>query len=366
MQLPVPVAENVPFSTLTTLAVGGPARYLATCRTVAELVACLAEARRRRLPTFLLGGGSNLLAADAGFDGLVLRYAGAGVEIEARDGEVLVRAEAGVEWDELVARTVAEGLAGLECTSGIPGRVGAAPMQNVGAYGQEVAETLTAVQAVERSTGRVVELAGQECGFAYRSSRFKGPWRDRYAVTRVDFRLRRRDRGSLRYPELRRRFALAEGQPGPPLAAVRREVLALRRAKSMVLDPADPNRRSAGSFFLNPVIAAGEAEAVRAKVRALGLDPADLPAFPAEGGRVKLAAAWLIERAGFPKGFALGRAGLSSRHALALINRGGASAADLVALASLLRRTVRAAFGVTLEPEPVLLGFDRPVAAILG
>ena len=369
MRFSRPVAEGIPLASLTTLGVGGPVRYLARCGDDAELAEALRWSRAEELPVFVLGDGSNLLAADAGFDGLVIQLTGDSIELEPRVARyarasigkrVHVRAGAGVEWDALVEQVVAEGLGGLECLSGIPGRVGAAPMQNIGAYGQEVAETIQAVRVMERATGDVRQLSGDRCGFEYRTSHFKGAWRDRYVVTGVDFLLPRRSRGTVSYPDLRRRLGVAGDGPAPSLAEVRAAVLDVRRGKSMVIAPQDPNRRSAGSFFTNPVVEPELAAEIRAR------SAPEMPAFPAAGGRVKLSAAWLIERAGFRRGYRLGPAGLSSRHALALVNRGGASAGELVALASEIRRGVRRAFGVTLWPEPVFLGFDEDVDKLLG
>jgi len=367
MDFPLPVAEAIALASLTTLGVGGPARYLARCSNARELIDCLAVARDRGLETFLLGGGSNLLVADRGFDGLVVRLTDETLIFEPAAGKVLVRAGAGMEWDRLVERTAAADLGGLECLSGIPGRVGAAPIQNIGAYGQEVSETIAAVHAVALATGERRSLPGADCGFGYRHSHFKGRWRDRYAVVGVDFLLERRREGAVRYPDLRRRFEDREGTGAvPTLTEVREAVLAIRRGKSMVLDPADPNRRSAGSFFVNPTVTPEVAREVRERLEPPGAEPADrMPAFPAAGGRVKIAAAWLIERAGFPRGYRLGRAAISTRHALALVNTGRATAAEIVALASRIRRGVRDACGVRLEPEPVFLGFDAGVDELL-
>ncbi|MCP3960343.1 MAG: UDP-N-acetylmuramate dehydrogenase [bacterium] len=360
MSSPPSIEEGIPFASLTTLGVGGPVRYLARCDDAAQLDEALRWARSEDLATFILGGGSNLLVADGGFDGLVIQLREETVQIEERGDRVRVRAGAGVEWDALVERVVDEGLGGLECLSGIPGLVGAAPMQNIGAYGQEVSETIRAVQVVERSTGEAKSLSAADCDFGYRTSVFKGAWRDRYVVTGVDFLLERRTEGAVRYPDLRRRLGVAEGRPAPSLAEVRAAVLDVRRGKSMVLDdPRDPNRRSAGSFFTNPVVASELAEEVRRRTGR------DMPAYPADGGRVKLSAAWLIERAGFQRGEKRRRAGISSRHALALVNLGGAKAVELVALAAEIKGRVRRLFGVTLQPEPVFLGFDRNAGDLL-
>ncbi len=359
MDFPHPVEERITLASLTTLEVGGPARYLARCGNARELVDTLAVARDRGLGIFLLGGGSNLLAADRGFDGLVVRITDETLAFEPAADKVLVRAGAGVGWDRLVARTVAAGLGGLECLSGIPGRVGAAPIQNIGAYGQEVSETIVAVRTIELATGKARSLTADECGFGYRHSRFKSRWRDRDAVVGVDFLLERRCRGAVRYPDLRRRF---EGREAPRLTEVREAVLEIRRGKSMMLDPADPNRRSAGSFFVNPTVTPEAAREVRERLEPSG---GRMPAYPAAGGGVKLAAAWLIERAGFHRGYRLGQAAISTHHALALVNTGGATAAEIVALASRIRRGVRDACGVVLEPEPIFLGFDAAIDELL-
>lgn len=366
----VALLEDVPLAPRTTLGVGGSARYLVRCADVAGLDAVRRFAAETELELFVLGGGSNLLVADEGFDGVVVELDDESLVLEPDDDEhVLVRAGASLDWDGFVERMVAEGLAGVECLSGIPGRVGAAPIQNVGAYGQEVAEALTAVDVLDLETGASRRLSRDECGFGYRWSHFKGPWCGRFVVTGVHFRLRRSDVGSARYPELRRRLDLdperdpetdPEGDSDTPsLLHVREAVLDLRRSKSMVLDPAgdrdDPNRRSAGSFFVNPVVDAAVADAVvETAQRELGREPVRLSV----GDRVKLSAAWLIEAAGFEKGYRRGRAGISTCHSLALVNRGGAMAAEIVGLAREIRGRVRERFGVQLSPEPTFLGFD--------
>jgi UDP-N-acetylmuramate dehydrogenase len=318
-----------------------------------------------------------------------------GVEVERVEGggegaRVRVRAGAGESWDALVERTVEEGWAGLECLSGIPGYVGATPIQNVGAYGQEVAETIFEVRCLDRVTRTVVTLDRAGCRFAYRDSVFKREAKERYLVLSVGFELAVGGAAAVRYPELARRLeerraegataradaAQAGGGGEPPgLAEVREVVLELRRRKSMVIDPADENRRSAGSFFMNPIVDDDEVDAVRERARALGGragGAAQMPAFPvldAEGvctGRTKLAAGWLIERSGFAKGSGAGRVGLSSRHALAVVNRGGASAAEVLAFAAEVRRGVGERLGVWMVPEPVLVGFTAEERGMLG
>lgn len=360
------VRLEVPLAELTTLGVGGPARYLALCQGAAELRLFLAAARAEGLPVFVLGGGSNLLVSDRGFAGLVIQLDDSGLSLEERGESALLRASAGVEWDSLVARAVAAGYGGVECLAGIPGRVGAAPIQNIGAYGQDVAATIETVKVLERSSGEVSEIAAADCGFAYRSSHFKQGWRDRYVVLEVSFHLPRRQQGEVCYADLRGYFDLKEGGASPSLAAVRGAALDIRRGKSMLADPEDANSRSAGSFFVNPVVTAEVAAALveAALVEAAGSGPT-LPAFPTVDGRVKLSAAWLIEQAGFRRGLGQGKAGLSTRHVLALINRGGASAADLLALAARVRQGVRRRWGVSLLPEPVFLGFDESPTQLL-
>ena len=296
-------------------------------------------------PLLVMGQGSNLVVADEGFDGTVVRLTGGGASVPD-DGPAGVSVGAGVPWDRVVAWSVAKELSGLECLSGIPGLTGATPIQNVGAYGQEVAETIVSVRAYDRDTGAVVDLRPEECGFGYRTSAFKGS--DRRVVLAVMFELERTAMAQpLRYPELAR---VLDARPGdrPPAAEVREAVLGLRRSKGMVLDPDDPDSVSAGSFFLNPLVSP--------ELRGRLGD--DTPAWPQDDGTVKLSAAWLIERAGFTRGYGSSPAKISSKHTLALVNLGGASAADVVALARELRDGVEATFGVRLTPEPRLVGLQ--------
>ncbi|MED7927965.1 UDP-N-acetylmuramate dehydrogenase [Nonomuraea sp. LP-02] len=333
----------------TTLGLGGPARDFAEVTTAEQLVSLIAEADAAAVPTLVLGGGSNVVVADEGFDGLVVKVATQGLSF-SRDGEqVVVTAEAGEDWDALVRRAVAEGWSGIECMSGIPGLVGSTPIQNVGAYGQEVAHTVRCVRAYDRRTRHVVDLEARQCGFAYRDSMFK---RDpsRYVVLAVTYALELSDRsGPVRYEELARRL---DAEPGGrvPLERAREAVLALRRGKGMVLDPDDPDTRSAGSFFTNPILT--PEQAAELAVRAPGHPGWEMP-----GGARKVPAAWLIEQAGFPKGYARGPVRISTKHTLALTNpSGAATAADLLALAREVRDGVREKFGVTLVNEPVLVG----------
>jgi UDP-N-acetylmuramate dehydrogenase len=355
--VPLAVAENVPLAPLTTLQLGGPARFFAQAPDEGALAEALDFADRRGLPVFVLGGGSNLVVADAGFPGLVVQMTGRGVTFRPDGDRVLCEVAAGEPWDGVVAQAVARGLAGLECLSGIPGSTGATPIQNVGAYGQEVADTVTRVRALDRPSRALVDLSAADCGFSYRDSAFKhAP--GRHLVLGVCFALRPGGAPTVRYAELSRALA---GATAPDLAAVRATVLALRRGKSMVIDPGDPNRRSVGSFFTNPIVPAATADQLAARAVELGLiaAPAELPRFPAPAGQVKLAAAWLIERAGFRKGLLRGPVGLSSAHALALVHHGGGQTADLLALAREIREGVQQRFGIWLVPEPVVLG-SRP------
>jgi UDP-N-acetylmuramate dehydrogenase len=348
----IAIENHVPLAPLTTLELGGPARFFVRADSEAVVAEALQWARGRGLPVFVLGGGSNLVVSDAGFEGLVLQVAPPGLTFQAAGGEVLVEAGAGQPWDALVDQAVARDLAGVECLAGIPGLVGATPIQNVGAYGQEVSETIRRVRVLDRKSLQVADLEPEACGFGYRDSAFKrAP--DRVVVLAVTFALRPGGAPTLRYPELR---AALPGQPG--LAEVRDTVRRLRAAKSMLLISGDENRRSAGSFFMNPLVAPEQAERIAAQAVSEGLvqEAAQVPRFPAAGGQVKLAAGWLIERAGLAKGFRQGAVGISTRHALALVHHGGGSTALLLALARHVRDTVAARFGVRLVPEPTLLG----------
>ncbi len=345
----------VSFRHLTTLEVGGEARRFVDVADCQQAMTHYRQAQQEGLQVLVLGGGSNMLVSDAGFDGLVLRWQDRRLEIlEETAGSVIVRVGGGWVWDEWVAETVSRHWSGLECLSGIPGLVGAAPIQNIGAYGQEVAGLIVAVRVLDWESGQELRLTGQECQFGYRDSRFKQDWKGRYLVTSVEFRLRPGATPELRYKELQQHM---EGVAVTPLR-VRQTVLKIRRSKSMVWDPADPNHRSAGSFFMNPIVDSRLAEKLAA-------DFPEMPGWPAGTGKTKLSAAWLIERSGFPKGWGEGPAGLSSNHVLALINRGLASAADLLRVAASVRRGVRQRFGVSLHPEPEFVGFDRPVEELL-
>jgi UDP-N-acetylmuramate dehydrogenase len=346
----LPTLETgVPLAPLTTIGIGGPARFFLRADAVDQIRTALESARHEDLSLFILGGGSNLLISDRGFDGLVIQVDLRGVNVESLDEYVMVNVGAGEPWDPFVALAVKKGWAGVECLSGIPGSTGATPIQNVGAYGQEVSETIARVEVLERATGRVLWMTNQECRFGYRSSLFKNIERDRYIVLSVTFRLRPGGAAATRYPELQR-FVDDRGVAASDLAGVREAVIAIRKRKGMVIDPSDPDTRSDGSFFMNPIIS--PAQFVDLTKRA-----PEAPHYPA-GGDVKLSAAWLIEQAGFEKGFTRGNVGLSSKHTLAVINRGGGTAAEVVELVRLIQNRVRETFGVEIHPEPNFIGFD--------
>jgi UDP-N-acetylmuramate dehydrogenase len=347
--------EQVNLAGYTTLRVGGPARRFVGVAEEEDLLSAVRGADKEGEPVLVLGGGSNLVVADAGFPGTVVHVATRGLAHEAvGDGRISVRVQAGEDWDSFVAHCVDEELSGIECLSGIPGRVGASPIQNIGAYGQDVSETITEVRAYDRVRGEVVTLDRAACSFAYRNSVFKGS--DRHVVLEVTFCLADH-RGSrpIRYAELARALGVEVGGT-VPLAAVREAVLALRRRKGMVLDQSDPDTRSAGSFFTNPVLDPSQlAELERRVAGRLGPD-AVFPRYLGDGGRTKISAAWLIEHAGFAKGHERGPVRISTKHTLALTNPDGGCTADLLALAREVRDGVRQAFAVELVNEPVFVG----------
>ncbi|MFD3946850.1 UDP-N-acetylmuramate dehydrogenase [Streptomyces sp. NPDC058579] len=350
---PVQELHDAPLAPLTTFRLGGPAARLITAVTDDEVIAAVREADRAGTPLLVIGGGSNLVIGDKGFDGTALRIATTGFTL---DGTKLELA-AGEVWTDAVARTVDAGLAGIECLAGIPGSAGATPIQNVGAYGQDVSATITEVVAYDRRADETVTLTNAECAFSYRHSRFKDD-PDRYVVLRVRFDLEDADGLSapIKYAETARALGVEAGDR-VPLARARKTVLGLRAGKGMVLDPADHDTWSAGSFFTNPILTAGEYETFLTRVAGrLGPDVTP-PAYPAgEDGQVKTSAAWLIDKAGFTKGYGSGPARISTKHTLALTNRGEATTEDLLALAREVVAGVRDAFGVTLVNEPVTVG----------
>lgn len=343
------VQTEVELAPLTTLGIGGPARYFVRAATEDALAGAVEYAREHNLPVFILGGGSNVLIADAGFDGMVIQIAISGSEFRVQSsesGSSEITVGAGEDWDAFVAWCVENDLAGVECLSGIPGTVGGTPVQNVGAYGQEVSETIVSVRCLDRTSGEFVMLTNAECGFTYRTSIFNSSHRDRYIVVSVTYALKRGGRPKIAYKDLLEHFAGRE----PTLSETRDSVLAIRRAKSMVIDATDPNSRSAGSFFKNPIVPV-------AKLDELRIENTNIPSFSVDDATVKIPAAWLIEHAGFQRGFAHGNAGISSKHTLALINRRGASAAEVIELKEMIQREVLQEFGIDLHPEPIFLGF---------
>ena len=341
------IEESFALAPLTTFQIGGAARWFVKIRTEDELVGALDWARSERCPVVPLGGGSNLLVSDRGYPGLVIQIGILGVEQQGAKLDVA----AGEGWDRLVDLSVERDLAGMECLAGIPGSVGATPIQNVGAYGQEVAQTISSVRAFDRQELGFVEIPAAECRFRYRGSLFNQDQPGRYIVTRVRFQMRPDAAPELRYADLQRAFP--QGRAAPSLAEVAAEVRSIRRSKGMMISPGDPDTQGAGSYFKNPVV---NSELLPEIAQRAGAEPASVPSYPAEAGKVKLSAAWLVERSGFSKGFALGNAGLSTRHTLALTNRGGATCAEILDLEQHIRGRVGQTFGITLEREPILLG----------
>jgi UDP-N-acetylmuramate dehydrogenase len=351
------IQHNIFLAPYTTLGLGGVARYFAACRTEDDIRTCLDFAESHGLRMQILGGGSNTIFADEGFGGLVMHLASRGMQFERSGTHTFADVAAGELWHTFVDTAVEKGLAGIECIAGIPGTVGATPVQNVGAYGQDVSEVIVEVTALDRATRNQVTLNARECGFAYRQSRFKSADADRFVITRVRFRLLTEGPPRVLYPDVRKFFEQAgdnawriPGRQG--LAAVRDAVIAIRRRKSMVVDPADPNTRSVGSFFTNPILTPGEFEQLKKRYRRAG--GTDQVSSFASGEDVKVPAAWLVEQAGFHRGYRSGNVGISDHHALALVNLGG-TAAELLTLARQIQEKVETLFGVRLEREPVVV-----------
>jgi UDP-N-acetylmuramate dehydrogenase len=349
------IQENVLLAPFTTLQIGGAARFFVEVQREEELLAALDFAATRRLPVFILGGGSNVLIADEGFPGLVVRIALRGVTYRNEGERMLVTANAGEDWDELVRQCVERDLAGIECLSGIPGLVGGTPVQNVGAYGQEVSETIVSVLVFDRSERRIAELTNAQCRFNYRSSLFNTEARECYIVLAVTYALEPHGPPSLRYPDIKNFFAARADVPS--LQEVRVAVREIRARKAMIITPGDPDCRSAGSFFKNPVISGEDLARLEAMVRAQGLICEDerIPRFATGADKWKLSAAWLIEHAGFRKGYRRGNVGISSKHTLAIINHGGGTAREVFELATDIQERVRQKFNLWLQPEPVFV-----------
>jgi UDP-N-acetylmuramate dehydrogenase len=346
------VLENVYLAPLTTLKVGGPARYFTEPKSAAEVAEAVNFARSKDLSIFVLGGGSNLVVSDAGWPGLVLRLAVRGIEERTENDKTLFDVGAGEEWDRFVARAVTRNCAGVECLSGIPGSVGGTPVQNVGAYGQEVAETIESVQVFDLMTGQVRELCAEACGFQYRTSIFNSSERGRFIILRVTYGLRPGGKPRIEYADLKKHFAGFQNIPS--LTSTREAVRRIRAAKAMLLTPGDEDCRSAGSFFKNPVLPADPYDQLTRRAAAKGLH---VPRYPALDAQRKVSAAWLVEHSGFSKGYSSGRVGISRKHALAIVNRGEASAADIVGLKEHIQQRVEELWNIHLEPEPMFVGF---------
>jgi UDP-N-acetylmuramate dehydrogenase len=342
------VQENIPLAPLTTMKVGGSARYFVEATTENQVAEGTVLAKSNQWPLFVLGGGSNLVVADSGWPGLVLKIGICGIE---NDG-ALFEAGAGVDWDRFVAQTVERDFAGIECLSGIPGSVGATPVQNVGAYGQEVSNITESVRALDLTAGRIVSLSNQNCGFAYRTSIFNTIERGRYIILRVRFRLQAGGAPNLKYADLHKCFSTRSTRPS--LAEVREAVREIRRSKGMLIVPGDNDSLSAGSFFKNPVLSEAQYKDLVQRARSRQLE---VPSYPALAAQHKVSAAWLVEHSGFSKGYALGPARISSKHALALVNSGHASAADIMRLKEQIQTRVDECWGIALDPEPVFVGF---------
>jgi len=348
----VKIQENIPLAPYTTFKVGGPARYFAEALSEQNIQTALEFCGSRNIALFVLGGGSNLVISDRGWPGLVLKVSIPGIHSEPANGRMLFHVGAGEDWDPFVAQTVAAECAGIECLSGIPGTTGGTPVQNVGAYGQEVAETITNARVLEIATGKISEFSNTECGFAYRTSIFNSTHRERYIVLKVTFALVPQGKPRIEYADLKKHFASISSTP--TLAETRKAVRAIRHSKAMLITPEDEDCRSAGSFFKNPILTTDEYEALNKIVHSM---KKQIPTYPAGEGRVKVAAAWLVENAGFHKGYSLGPVAISRKHSLAIVNRGNAKAADIIALRNQVQQGVKKAFGVELHPEPVFVGF---------
>ncbi|MEJ7846941.1 MAG: UDP-N-acetylmuramate dehydrogenase [Pyrinomonadaceae bacterium] len=339
----IEIQSNISLAPFTTMKIGGKARFFVKAGNEQQVADAVGFAKKNDLGLFVLGGGSNILVSDKGFDGLVLQIALKGIE-DCPGQDFGLTVKAGENWDAFVAYCVERDLAGIECLSGIPGFVGGTPVQNVGAYGQEVSETIVSVRCLDRNSGEIVELSNAECGFSYRTSIFNSTMRDRFIVLAVTYRLKKGGVPKIVYKDLREYF----GGTAAALAKVRKAVLNIRAAKSMVIDANDPNSQSAGSFFKNPIVPGSI-------ITEIGVE--NIPHFPVDEETVKIPAAWLIETAGFYKGYKLGNVGISTKHSLALINLGGGTAEEILALTGRIQAEVESKFGISLQPEPIFVGF---------
>ena len=346
------ILENVPLAPLTTLKVGGPARYFTAAKSVSEVEEAVNFARSRNFPLFVLGGGSNLVVSDAGWPGLVLKISISGIDEQTENGKAVFEVGAGEEWDRFVARAVTRNCAGVECLSGIPGSVGGTPVQNVGAYGQDVSETIDSVLVFDLTDGLIRELCAEACGFQYRTSIFNTSERGRFIILRVTYSLTPGGKPRIEYADLKKHFA--GFQNAPSLAGTREAVRRIRAAKAMLITPGDEDCRSAGSFFKNPVLTVDRYDELTRRAAAKGLQ---VPSYPALDAQKKVSAGWLVEHSGFSKGYSSGRVGISRKHALAIVNHGEATAADVLGLKDHIQQRVEELWGIQLEPEPVFVGF---------
>jgi len=346
------ITENVPLAPLTTLKVGGSARYFIEATSTAEVSQAVEFSKSANLPLFILGGGSNLVISDAGWPGLVLKIGITGINHRHGHDEVIFEAGAGEDWDKFVGMVVAHNIAGLECLSGIPGSVGGTPVQNVGAYGQEVSNTIESVVALDLRDGQVHELINDECGFRYRTSVFNTIERGRYVILQVNYSLKHGAEAYIAYADLKKYFA--GWSEKPTLANVRDAVRKIRAGKGMLITAGDDDCRSAGSFFKNPILSAEQYQALTARAAAKNLQ---IPSYPALHAQKKVSAAWLVEHSGFSRGYGSGPVGISRKHALAIVNRGSATAAEVVAFKDDIQQRVEEIWGILLEPEPVFVGF---------
>ncbi|HZR57610.1 MAG TPA: UDP-N-acetylmuramate dehydrogenase [Terriglobales bacterium] len=346
------IQENVPLAPLTTLKVGGAARYFVEAQTIHEVQEAVTLARARSLPLFVLGGGSNLVVSDAGWPGLVLRIAVGGIEQRESNGEILFDVGAGEEWDRFVSRAVRENFAGVECLSGIPGSVGGTPVQNVGAYGQEVADTIHSVLALDLQDNQLHEMPAAACGFRYRTSIFNTTEKNRYVIIRATYGLTPNGQPHLEYADLKKHFV--GWQETPTLSDVREAVRKIRASKGMLIVAGDEDCRSAGSFFKNPVLSNNQYNEL---TKAAAEKNLQVPSYPALDAQRKVSAAWLVEHSGFSKGYSNGRVGISRKHALAIVNRDQASAADVLEFKEEIQNRVEEIWKIRLEPEPVFVGF---------
>jgi UDP-N-acetylmuramate dehydrogenase len=346
------ITENVSLAPLTTLKVGGAARYFIEATSVAEVSQAIEFSKSANLPLFILGGGSNLVISDAGWPGLVLKVGITGINHRHGHDEVIFEAGAGEDWDKFVGMVVAHNIAGIECLSGIPGSVGASPVQNVGAYGQEVSNTIDSVVALDFRDGQVYELGNEECGFSYRTSIFNTTERGRYIILQVNYSLKHGAEAYVAYADLKKYFA--GWSEKPTLANVRDAVRKIRAGKGMLITAGDDDCRSAGSFFKNPILSADQYQALTLRAATKNLQ---IPSYPALDAQRKVSAAWLVEHSGFNRGYGTGPVGISRKHALAIVNRGNATAADIVAFKEDIQQRVEEIWGILLEPEPVFVGF---------